>query len=149
MPSSNLIALPAVQSLRKTITFTGGAGAGLNASPIPFFNITKGVQIVGIWGLVTTNLTVSNVLATISLGVTGSTALFIPLTVANTLLTSAPVWGSTTATAGGLLLPSVTQNTAVGANIIGTVGGTGDVTGGVLDIYCTFYAANGASLVVA
>lgn len=135
----------------KTITFTGGAGAGLNASPISLFTVAGGlVRIIAISGRVTTNLTVTNVLATITLGVTGQTALFIGTTTANTLLTTAAIWASTTPTAGGIALPAITKETVINTNIIASVTGTGNIDGGVLEIDVEYEPITpGATLVAA
>lgn len=150
MPSATLIAQAIQTPVVKTLTFTGLAGAGLNASLITFFTVTGSVKIVSISGRVTTDLTVSNVLATIALGVVGALALFIPATLANTLLTAAANWVSATPTAGGILLPAITQNTITNANIVGTVGGTGNITGGVLELTCVYQPLSaGASVVPA
>lgn len=138
----------------KTITWTGASGLGANGTTTTFFTVTGGlVAIYAIAGRVTTNHTVSNALATISMGVTGQTALFVPLTVVlnvTGLLTATPIWVSTTPTAGGILLPSITQNNVIAANIIATIGGTGNVTGGVLEMNVLWQPVTpGAQLVAA
>ncbi len=135
----------------KTVTWTGASGLGANATTTSIFTVAGGLVVIEeVSGRVTTNHTVSNVLATLKLGVVGSDALFIPLTVGNTLLTTAPIWMSTTATAGGLLKPAPTVNTVVAANVITTVGGTGDITGGVMELNCKWHALTpGATLVAA
>lgn len=126
------------RTLSKTVTWTGASGLGANGSTTTWFTQAGGLVVVEeIAGRVTTNHTVSNALATLKLGVVGSDALFIALTVVlnvTGLLTTTPIWISTTPTAGGLLKPSITQATVISGNVITTVGGTGDVTGGVLEI---------------
>lgn len=138
----------------KTITWTGASGLGLNGTTTTFFTVSGGlVAIYAISGRVTTNHTVSNVLATLSMGVVGQTALFIPLTVVlnvTGLLTTTPIWVSTTPTAGGILLPAITQNNVISANIIGSVAGTGNITAGVLEMNVIWQPLTpGATLVAA
>jgi hypothetical protein len=123
------------QQTSKTVTWTAAANLGANGTATTFFTVAGGAVVIErIAGRAVVNHTVSNVLATLKLGVVGSDALFIALTVANTLLTTAPIWMSTTATAGGLAIPTIAQNTVVTGNVIATVGGTGDVTGGQMEI---------------
>lgn len=138
----------------KTITWTGASGLGANGTTTTLFTVTGGLVAAYVTAnRVTTNHTVSNALATISMGVTGQAALFIPLTVVlnvTGLLTTTPIWVSTTPTAGGILLPSIAQNNVIAANIIATIGGTGNVTGGVLEFNVVWQPITpGASLVAA
>lgn len=149
----NVLDKPVTGSLAsKTITWDGSSGLGLNGTTTTIFTVSGGeVEILRIAGRVTTNHTVSNALATIKLGVVGSDALFIALTVVlnvTGLLTSTPIWMSTTPTAGGLLIPAIAQGTAISGNVITTIGGTGNVTGGVLEINCLWRPlTSGATLV--
>lgn len=138
----------------KTITWTGASGLGANGTATTWFTTSGGEVIVDeISGRVTTDHTVSNALATIKLGVVGSDALFIALTVAlnvTGLLAATPIWMSTTPTAGGLLKPAITQNTTITGNIITTIGGTGNITGGVMEINVRWHPLTpGATLVAA
>lgn len=136
--NSALISAPVPAS--KAVTWTGASGLGANATTTTFFNVTGGlVEIISISGRVLVDHTVSNILATIKLGVVGSDALFIALTVGlnvTGLLVATPIWMSTTPTAGGLLKAATTQNTVISSNIITTIGGTGNITGGQLEIDC-------------
>lgn len=101
----------------KTVTWTGASGFGLNGTTTTLFTVSGG--LVAAWVVAnraTVNHTVSNALATISEGVVGQAALFIPLTVAlnvTGLLTTTPIWASVTPTAGGLLLPAITPPSGV------------------------------------
>lgn len=141
-------------STSKTITWTGASGFGANGTTTTFFTVAGGlIRIIAIGGRVTTDHTVSNALATLAMGVVGQTAIFIPATVVlnvTGLLAATPIWVSATPTAGGILLPSITQNTAITGNILGTVGGTGNITGGVLEMNVTWQPLTpGATLVAA
>lgn len=136
----------------KTVTWTGGANLGANAGTTTFFTVAGGLVVVDeISGRVTTDHTVSNALATLALGVVGSTSLFIAATVVlnvTGLLAATPIWMSATPTAGGLLKPAITLNTVIAANIVATVGGTGNVTGGVLELNVRWHPLTpGATLV--
>ena len=104
----------------KTLTFTGGAGLGA-VGAVPLMTVTGAVNVSLITGFVTTDLTVAAG-ATLALGVTGSTSKFIAATDASTLLTTAPIWLSTTATAAALAIPAACKDIMIAANIIGTVG---------------------------
>jgi len=114
----------------KSITFTGAASLGAIGN-VPLFTITGQVQIVKISGYVLTNLAGAN--ATIALGITGSTSLFIAATTATTMLTTAAFWASTTATANGIALPAALQNVIIETNVVGTVAVAG-ISSGVLRI---------------
>ncbi len=119
----------APQFAQATITFTGAANFGA-VGAVPMFTVSGGAVLVRyIAGRVTTNL--AGATAQISLGITGITALFIALTTATTMLTSAELWVSATPTAAGLALPAATKDILIDANIIGTVG-TAAVSSGVL-----------------
>ena len=67
--------------VRKTITFTGAANLGA-VGAVPLFTITGKVIVLSISGLCTVNLTEAAPTATLALGVTGSTSLFIAATTA-------------------------------------------------------------------
>lgn len=135
-----------------TVTWTGASGLGLNGTTNTFFTVAGGEVVIDeIAGRVTTDHTVSNALATLKLGVVGSDALFIALTtVLNVtgLLAATPIWMTVTPTAGGLAIPAACKGIVVTGNIIGTVGGTGNVTGGVLEINVKWHPLTpGATLV--
>jgi len=138
--------LPALQFARKTLTFTGGAGAGLSGSAITLFTITGMVSVSLIVGRCTTSLTSAGG-GTLALGVTGSTTLFIAATTGTSLTTTNMIWMSATPTAAGLAAPAAVKDIVITANIIGTVAAA-DITAGVLefDVYYLPQSA-GAGLV--
>lgn len=137
----------------KTITWTGASGLGANATTTTFFTVSGGLVVIEeIAGRVTTDHTVSNALATIKLGVVGSDALFIALTVGlnvTGLLAATPIWMGTTPTAGGLLKTATTINTVISGNIITTIGGTGNITGGVMEISVRWHPLTPTATLVA
>ena len=105
--------------VRKTITFTGAANLGA-VGAVPLFTITGKVQVLAIVGFCTVDLTEAAPTATLALGVTGSTSLFIGATT-GTAIDANEFWASTTPTAAGIALPAALQNIVISANIIGTV----------------------------
>lgn len=117
----------------KTVTFTGASGVGLHATNTVWFTVTGGLIIIDyIAGRVTTNLTGAS--ATATLGVVGSTSLFVAATTATTLTTAAEIFASTTATAAGLAAPAATKGIIIDANIVSAMHATNDITGGVLEM---------------
>ena len=115
--------------VRKTYTFAGGAGTGA-AGTVVFFTITGHVRVSRIVATCATDLTTTGA-ATLALGVTGQTSIFIAATVATTIDANL-IWMSATATSGGLAEPAITLDTVITANIIGTVAAF-DITGGSLN----------------
>jgi hypothetical protein len=128
-------------TIRKTITLDGGAGTGAQGA-VPIFVITGAVMVEKIAGVGVVNLAGAS--ATIALGVTGSTSLFIGATTA-TNLTAGKTWQSTTPNSTGLAAPTALQNILIAADIIGTVA-TADVTGGSITFWVVYrpVTANGA-----
>jgi hypothetical protein len=118
---------PAV--VRKTITFAGTAGVGA-VGAVPLFTITGKVLVLSISGFCTVDLTEAAPTATLALGVTGSTSLFIGATTA-TGIDVGEFWVSTTPTAIGIALPAGLQNMLINADIIGTVAAQAIPTGAI------------------
>lgn len=135
-----------IQRVTKTITFTGAANLGAQGA-VPLFTITGSVFIEEIAGVVTVDI-VSAGSATLALGVTGSTSLFIGATAKAGLVTTTPVWVSTTPTAGGLAVPAAAQRSVIAANIIGTVA-TADITAGSIVITVRYIALSSDGALVA
>lgn len=135
-----------VQRVVKTQTYTGGAGAGLAASVVTLFTITGQVQVVGISAYCTTLLTESGATATIALGVTGSTSLFIAATNAVDIDAN-EFWIDTTPDAAGIAVPAAGKDIIIDGNIINTVAVT-NVTAGVIR-YVVYYVplSSGSGLV--
>lgn len=118
------------RELSKTITFDGTAGLGAQGA-VPIFTVTGEVVIEELVPFCSTNLTGAT--ATIALGVTGSTALFIAATTAEDIDAN-EFWVSTTPNANGVAIPAALKQTVITDNIIGTVA-TADVTAGVISFY--------------
>lgn len=133
-----------VQTVTKTLTFTGGAGLGAIGN-VPLFTTTGAVHIASIYGYVTVSL--GGATATLALGVTGSTALFIGATTATGMTSTNNIWMSTTPTAAGLALPAAAKDILITADIVGTVA-TAAITAGTLTVTVYYLPVSaGASLV--
>lgn len=130
----------------KTITFTGGVGAGdFDGTPVvTVFTITGRVLVSGLTAFCTSDL-VSAGGGTLAVGVTADTDAFIASATA-TDLDANDWWSGATSAAGAItLVDSVTQGAttssrakAVSTDIIITIG-TADITGGVL-VFDVFYS---------
>lgn len=117
----------ATRRSRKTMTYVNGAGTGATGT-VALFTVTGAVLIQRIVARCTTSLTGAS--ATITLGVTGNTALFIAATTA-TGITSALIWTSTSPATGGVAIPALMKDVIVNANISNTVA-VANITGGVV-----------------
>ena len=118
----------------KTITFTGAANLGA-VGAVPLFTVTGEVIVTAMAPFCTTLLTEAVAGATLALGVTGSTALFIAATNAVDI-DADEFWFTATPAANGLAVPAALKDIAITDAIIGTVA-TQAVNGGVLrvDVY--------------
>lgn len=132
-----------LRHVTKTMTYTGAAGAGEAASPVSLFTVTGEVLVVAVTAFCTTLLTESGATATIALGITGSTTLFIAATNAVDIDAN-EFWVDTAPDANGVLLPAGLQNVVITDNIINTVATT-NVASGVIryDVYYIPLSSNG------
>ena len=105
--------------LNKTITFDGTANLGA-VGAVPIYTITGQVQVVTFVPYCTVNLGEAAPTATIALGVTGATTLFIAATTA-TDIDAGEFWIDTTPDANGIAVPVEEKDIAITSNIIGTV----------------------------
>ena len=130
---------PGVTAARaaKTVTFTGAANLGA-VGAVPLFTVTGEVLIVRLVPFCTTLLTEALATATLALGVTGSTSLFIAATTAVDIDAN-EFWVDTAPDANGVALPAALQNIVITDNIIGTVAAQA-VNGGVLRLDCHWIA---------
>src|SRR3989304_4301332 len=126
-----------VRRTSKEITFTGAAGLGAVGN-VPLFTVTGEVLVVYLVPYTVLTLTEALATATLALGVTNLTSLFIAATNAVNLLTG-EFW--TEATGGGAAkpgcaVPAALKDIAITSNIVGTVA-TQAVNGGTLrfDVY--------------
>lgn len=114
-----LIVAGSPKIVRKTVTFTGAAGLGA-AGAVSLFTITGRVLVERIVPYCSTLLTETGGTATLALGVTGSTALFIAATGA-TAIDAGEFWVDTTPDPAGIALPAALKGVPIAADIIATV----------------------------
>lgn len=134
-----------LQRTSKTITFTGAANLGA-VGAVPLFTVTGTVLVVYLIPQCTVDLTEAAPTATLALGVTGSTSLFIAATT-GTAIDANEYWFTTTPTAAGLALPAALKDIPIGANIIGTVAAQA-VNGGAIRLDLWYLPVSSGSLVV-
>ena len=129
--------------LSKSITFTGAANLGA-VGAVPIYTTTGEVEIISLVPFCTTLLTEAAPTATLALGVTGSTSLFIAATTA-TGIDANEFWVDTTPDANGIAIPAALKNIAITDNIIGTVAAQA-VDAGVIrfDVWYRPLSADGA-----
>ena len=118
MPSSALLVYrtgPFKSS--KSITFTGAAGLGLAGSVITLFTVTGEVLVVDLVPFCVLNLGEAAPTATLILGVTGATSLFIAATNAVDIDTG-EFWVSTTPTGMGIAVPAPMREIVITDNVL-------------------------------
>lgn len=127
----------------KSVTFTGAANLGA-VGAVPLFTITGQVLISIMIPFCTLNLNPAVAGATIALGTTNSTALFIAATTAADIDTN-EFWVDTAPDAAGVAIPAALIDIAITENIIGTVA-TQAIDGGTLrvDVYWLPLSPDGA-----
>lgn len=112
-----------------TVTFTGASGLGA-VGAVPIFTVTGEVLVERLVAFCTVNLTEALATATLALGVTGSTTLFVAATSATTIDAN-EFWVDGTPIANGVAVPAALKDIAITDNIIGTVA-TQAVNGGAI-----------------
>lgn len=135
-----------LRETRKAITFDGGAGTGAVGN-VPLFTVTGEVLVCFMVPFCTGSLTEAAATATIALGVTGSTALFIAATDAVEIDVN-EFWVDTGPDANGIAVPAELKDIVITDNIVGTVAAQ-NVNGGSLRIDCFWYALSSDGNVVA
>ena len=103
-----------------TVTFTGEATLGA-VGAVPLFTVTGEVLVERLVPFCTVNLTEAAPTATLALGVTCSTTLFVAATTA-TNIDANTFWVDTGPDANGIAVPAALKDIAITDNIIGTVG---------------------------
>ena len=120
--------MPAIRTLRgagglkrasTTVTFTGAANLGA-VGTVPIFTVTGEVLVAYFVPFCTTLLTEAAPTATLALGITGSTSLFLTATTA-TAIDANEFVVNTTPVANGVALPAAFKDIITTDNIIGTV----------------------------
>ena len=138
-------------SAPKLFTFTGAAGFGAVGN-CTLFTITGGVHIVSIDAIVDTTVTVDGGTGTasLSLGVTNLTTLFVAATTANALTSTNKHWQSATPTANGIAQLAAQQDIDISQNVVAAVTSTGTqiVNGGAIAFRVIWYPITANGLVV-
>lgn len=116
----------------KIVTFTGAANLGQAGTNTTWFSVTGEVLVLAISGSCTANLTEAAPTATITLGITGNTNLFIAATNAVDIDAN-EFWVSTTPTANGIALPAACKDILVTDDILSAVAAQ-NINGGTLRI---------------
>lgn len=119
------------RKVTKTITFTGAANLGA-VGAVPLFTVTGEVWVAGLMPFCTVNLGEAAATATLALGVTGSTALFIAATAALDI-NADTFWVDTGPDTNGVAVPAALKDIVITDNIIGTVA-TQNVNAGAIRI---------------
>ena len=128
----------------KTITFTGAANLGAVGN-VPLFTVTGEVLVAIMVPFCTTLL--AGATATLALGITGSTALFIAATL-GTDIDANEFWVDITPDPNGIAVPAALKDIAITDNIVGTVA-VADVTSGAIRLDCYWMPLSANSSVVA
>lgn len=128
MPSLGLKRQDLQRHNRKTVTFTGAAGLGA-AGTVALFTVTGKVLVNAIVAHCSTLLQTTGA-ATVALGVTNATSLFIAATTA-TDIDADEFWVDTVPDISGVAIPAAMQNVAISQNIFLTVA-TADINAGVV-----------------
>ncbi len=118
--------------VRKTITYVAGT-TGANGTETDIFTVTGEVIVVALVPYCTTNLDQSAATPTLELGVNNDTNLFVAATTA-TEIDAGDFWVDATPTkVGGVALAATLKDIVVTDNISCTVGGTNNISAGVID----------------
>lgn len=120
-----------IEQLKKTITYSNGAGTGAIGSVV-IATISGLIEIIRIIPRCTTSLTGAT--ATIALGTTANTTLFIGAATATSILTGKYWFDATTTVYDDLAIPALLKEVTIEGNIINTVA-TANLTAGVIDYY--------------
>ena len=121
---------------RVTVTFDGTAGGGEAATAVPVFTVTGEVMVVALMPYCVTLLTETGGTATVALGITGSTSLFIAATGAIGIDAN-EFWVDTAPDPNGVLLPAALKDVLLTDNVIMTVA-TADIDSGAIEFTCYY-----------
>lgn len=138
MASSSMSIGSRIRTTRKTVTFTGGAGAGAAGGTVTVFTVTGDVYLHTLTAKCTTNLGEAGATATVALGTVNQATRFIAAT--NSVDIDANEWWvSTTPTAYSIDLPDAMQSVIIGSgdDIVITCA-TQNTSSGVLEFVCNW-----------
>jgi hypothetical protein len=118
-----------IRHISKLITFTGASTLGAINTSTTFFTVTGEIEVISLVPTCTVDLASADA-ATITIGVTGSTSLFLAATTATTIDVG-EFWVNTTPVAAGVALPAAFKNIIITDNILGAVA-TGTISSGAV-----------------
>ena len=118
--------------VRKTITYAAG-GTGANATETDIFTVTGEVVVVLLLPYCTTNLDESAGTPSLALGVNNDTNLFIAATTATDIDLNDFWFDATPAEVGGMAIPAALKDIAITDHISCLVGGTNNISAGVIE----------------
>ena len=134
-----------------SFTFTGAAGFGAIGN-CTLFTVTGAIHVVAINATVFTTVGVDGGTgaASLSLGTTGTTTLFVAATTATLLTSTNKLWYSATPNANGIALPAAMKDIAVQQNLVAAVTSTGTqlINAGVLQVTVLWVPISSNSAVV-
>lgn len=132
--------------VRKIITFTGAANLGQAGTNASIFTVTGEVLIIALVPFCTTDLTEALATATVSLGVTGSTALFIAAT--NSVdIDANEFWVDATPDANGIALPAALKDIVITDDVLVACAAQ-NTNGGVIRFDCYWMPLSDDGLMV-
>lgn len=134
------------QRVATSITFTAG-GTGAAGTATALFTVTGEVIIVYLVPYCTTDLTQSAGTPNLALGVVGSTSLFVAATTA-TAIDADEFWVDTAPDANGIAIPDALREIAITDNIQCLVGGTNNISAGVIEFTAYWRPISADGLVV-
>ena len=123
------------QLITKSITYTAG-GTGAQGTTTNIFVVTGEIIVIYLVSICTTSLEESAGTPTLRLGVVNASSIFIG-SITATIIDVNEFWISTGPTSNALALPAAVKDIAVARNITCTVGGTNNISAGVIryDLY--------------
>lgn len=137
---------PLLRMVRTTITFTGAANFGEAGSNVTVFTVTGKIHVVSLVPYCTTNLAEAAPTATVTLGTTATTNLFIAAT--NSVdIDADDVWTAVAPTTRSLAIPAALRDIAVNNNII-MAAATQNTTAGVIDFTMVYYPLSAGAVAV-
>ena len=132
-----------------TITFTAG-GTGAAGTTTTLFTVTGSIVVLYTYGVITTDLQQSAGTPSLAYGVIGDVDFFVGATTA-TAMNSPNLWIDNSPAASHAQTNAATQDSylASGNNVTCTVGGTNNISAGVIDFFMVYLPMSADASVVA
>ena len=138
-----------LRSVASTITFTAG-GTGAAGTTTTLFTVTGSIVVLYTYGVITTDLQQSAGTPSLAYGVIGDVDFFVGATTA-TAMNSPNLWIDNAPAASHAQANAATQDSylASGNNVTCTVGGSNNISAGVVDFFIAYIAMSADGNVVA